>query len=385
MDEIDDLEVEAGVENISRISDAELLEREFSVSDPENLEGVSDNPPPEGEPFVEFDYDMRGRQERVRCVYCKFPNHYLGVVMKYADGQRRLVGRTCAENVHGVKHGKAISDFDALRDRQDNLHRQRRAIGFASAIYEELTALKEHSSIEVYDSHSKQWSGFGQLATKLGLIARNGTSLVTTFRERDVDAEHARKQRLGDRFEEVKAATKASGESWKIYKTVHSDRGLLWDANFYKGGALLSTRIERLSADIMGEVHQLTSGSLSTRAIGKCMVRLQDLRGELASWFQRLEGLPSALSPQSLQQIADFASDGWYADEAERAYEFDEAPKQTVPPYRYDNGILRMKSWPQCQEISYPMNFTLPSRRILEVLAEAIASNGQPRARPLPK
>ncbi len=50
-------------------------------------------------------YNVSGRERgMVRCVFCKHPNHFNGVVMRYKSGTRRLVGRDCA-SVLALKFG----------------------------------------------------------------------------------------------------------------------------------------------------------------------------------------------------------------------------------------------------------------------------------------
>jgi hypothetical protein len=46
------------------LTEEQLLKREFTVSDPESLEGVSDDPPPDGEPEV-FDLRPKGCHDSI--------------------------------------------------------------------------------------------------------------------------------------------------------------------------------------------------------------------------------------------------------------------------------------------------------------------------------
>ena len=76
-----------------KLSENDLLKTEFTAADPENSSGLSWDDPPDEEPEIEFSYDMSGRGLKVKCVYCKYPNHFKGIVTRYSSGERRLVGR----------------------------------------------------------------------------------------------------------------------------------------------------------------------------------------------------------------------------------------------------------------------------------------------------
>lgn len=63
------------------LTDEQLLRVSFTTTDPEGLEGlVLDVPPDNGyPPIVELCYDFRGsKRSYIRCAHCGYPNHLAG-------------------------------------------------------------------------------------------------------------------------------------------------------------------------------------------------------------------------------------------------------------------------------------------------------------------
>lgn len=116
------------------LSEDELLRTEFTVADPESLNGLTEEVISDDDPQIEFEYDMRARERKVRCVYCKWENHYLGIVVRSAAGRRNLVGRDCALSKHGVVLGERIREFDAAVERQSYARRKRNLLSMTSTV-----------------------------------------------------------------------------------------------------------------------------------------------------------------------------------------------------------------------------------------------------------
>ncbi len=162
-------------------SDDELLEMEFTTDDPESLENVSNDPPPDEEAMVELAYNVAGRERgRAQCVFCKHPNHDKGVVMLYRSGGRRLVGRDCAHKRYGVVFDELVKDFDAARDRRDYVERQRTVLSQRTDLVDQISEMGRDPAVECFADIQRQlrsmlgkrvWARLERVATGDGMLS----------------------------------------------------------------------------------------------------------------------------------------------------------------------------------------------------------------------
>ena len=287
-----------------------LLSFQFTASDPESLDGITDDPPPNDEdPEIEFRYDMAGRGERVRCVYCKHPNHFKGIVVRYRSG-RRLVGRDCALTHHGVAFEKDLIDFEAAIERQ-SLARRRRALMAARAqIHKDFMELKADPAVDVHDRMMRQWrANFPDLALAMVNVARRDERLTISRKERDEAAEKLRKQRLGNRFDEERQRAKAAGETWQIYRTIEEDLGSLRGALFFTNGVPVATRLDEIQASVQQVLRGLAADDLQSKQINAGFRKVSELRDALAFELDRLQALAEAFDADNLARIAKWTNE----------------------------------------------------------------------------
>jgi hypothetical protein len=203
------------------LTENELLSKEFTATDPEGLDDISHDAPPDEEPEIEVAYDMTARGRKVRCVYCKYPNHFKGIVVRYhPSGTRRLVGRDCALTHYGVDFGTKLIDFDAAKERQSYLRRRRTLLAASAEVFREFEDLKIHPIIGVHDELLRYWRDrFVDLAPGIADVVRREEMLAFDRQARDEAAERERKERLGDRFEEERQKAKDSGKRCRSLRT----------------------------------------------------------------------------------------------------------------------------------------------------------------------
>lgn len=135
------------------LSDDDLLKTELTTDDPEALEGlVAEIPEGDGEPYVEFKYDLRGsgRQEEFVCVHGHH-KHLAGFVMRKGKA-RFLVGWICGKNIYGEDFDQYTADYDAAVNRRDMLKRTR---DVEDATVPFLAWLRQIAESDVFDKYER--------------------------------------------------------------------------------------------------------------------------------------------------------------------------------------------------------------------------------------
>jgi hypothetical protein len=177
------------------LTEAELLEIQFTTSDPELLSGMSADLPPPGAVRVEFVYDLRGRAAgKASCVHCGFANHYRGFVMKQEDGTRRMVGRICGRNLYGADFDVLEKDFNAARDLADHLRRKNAILGAEAVLMRGIKEVLAAPSLAKFQDLRRALRRVfpGTLGQDLANIASRGLTLSIVERIRDLQAEERR-------------------------------------------------------------------------------------------------------------------------------------------------------------------------------------------------
>ena len=113
-----------------RLTDFELKDRVFAISEPETLTGLTVFiPPSTSTPTIEFQYNVTPPAKRSRpwvyCVHCGRPTHWRGYVVKFDGGVRCLIGKDCGAKYYGADFHLFEKEFDAQRKRQFELRRIR--------------------------------------------------------------------------------------------------------------------------------------------------------------------------------------------------------------------------------------------------------------------
>jgi hypothetical protein len=107
------------------LTDDQLLKVDLTTDDPENLDNLVRELPPDFEDsYVEYKYDLRGSErEEFSCVHGHH-KHLAGFVMRKGE-KRWLVGHICAESIYGETFDQYKADFNSAVNRQVTLRKRR--------------------------------------------------------------------------------------------------------------------------------------------------------------------------------------------------------------------------------------------------------------------
>jgi hypothetical protein len=362
----------------AELSEAELLKRQYTCDDPESLDNLSDDPPPDEEPEVEYIYNMTQRGIKVACVFCGCPNHYIGAVVKYApSGMRRTVGHTCAYEHYGVEIDTQIVEFNAGAERQSYVRRRRHAFACIPKVAEEFLRLRQHPAVQIHDSLLRTWRyHFAELGGAIDDIVKRGEQLVVDRVVFDEAAERTRKEKLGDSFESEKFKAKAFGKSWRITKNVRTVIGPVAGPLFFLPGTTITRRLDEIQAKARTQFHVLRRDDLNTPAIRTALHELGLLVEEIRHEFRRLDALQQAFHPENLKRIAAWANT-LHDEEGRRTALFDNR--------RYSPGFVRYVAFERSisdnqskvAKVSLPA-YRVPKPTLVDCLVEATSLNAEP-------
>lgn len=375
MASLDSLFEIADRKDVAGLSRDTLLQTEFTTSDPESLDGVSETVPDLGVPEVEFRYNMSGRGEMVRCVYCKYPNHFDGFVVKYSDGTRNLVGRDCAVSHHGVDLERHLNEFESNIERQGYARRTEHLKKTAALVRKAFENLKKHPAIS---EHDRVLAGFrydlGDLSKACAAAAWSDRPLVVEHIVRDEEGERRRKKQLGWRFQQVRDEAKAKGETWQLFKTERHDFGVLAGIPFFRNGVPISKRLREIEGKLMEGIRALLQDDLKTRQMQAAFRRLADVRQEIEKEFDRMEALEDAFSADSLSRIASWAN-ALHRDQNRReTAQYGVQPRGVRDLYASGGNAI----WSENARVAMVSVYRAPSRVLIEVLKEATSAEHQP-------
>ena len=295
----------------SQLSDAELVHFDFTSSDPEMSDNISEAPPPvDEEPEVEAMYDMSGRGRKVRCVYCKYPNHFRGIIVRYPNGMGYLVGRDCALNHHGVEFEAKLADFDAAVEKQSYLRRRQSVLNVRAKIHTEFEDLKSHPAIFSFDQLMHDWRYFCKdLAVPLAHIAARGELLSCDVEVRDHAAERARKERLGPNFETERQKAKSAGKRWQLVRNVKEVIGPLNGGLFFGHGTKIQKRFQEIQAEVQACLRALSIENPTLHQIRSALRELSNQSDALEHELNRLDALRVAFESENLNRIAKWGNE----------------------------------------------------------------------------
>lgn len=366
------------------LSDEALLAVTFEASDPENLVGITEELPPEGEPFViEFGYDMRERGAKVRCVYCKWENHFVGVVVNYQSG-RRLVGRICAVNHHGARFEALLRDFDAGRERQDYVRRKRAVLEAGSDLLAQMAELRAHPSVGAFADLRWTWRNLlANLWTGLTHAAHGDGMLAFDKKVRDHAAEDrlAEKQGLLTKWDRKQAF--ARGEFPRLHTIIPETVGPLNGLPFFRSGESVGTRLEEIEAEMKAAFAKLAREEPKTADIRNALLALDGLKARIEEELGRLRSVLEAFEPDNLLRVAAWAN-GRAARETPApspsndtmsvlAHMTTARPVDTFGTYEArDRTFTRRDGWERWS-VTLPEAYHVPRTKLVESLAQAIA------------
>jgi hypothetical protein len=355
------------------LTENELLGVEFNASDPESLENVSQDTPPNEEPEIEARYDMTGRDYKVQCVYCKFPNHYKGIVVRYPSGSRRLVGRDCALTHHGVDFESKLIDFDAAIERQSSLRRRHTFLAASAEVFREFEALKSHLAVTAHDELLKVWRDrFHDLAAAMTNVVRRGEMLTVDRQIRDEAGERLRKERLGAKFEEERQKAKAAGKSWQMIKNVTETIGPVNGGLFFTTGIAVAKRLGEIQAVVQEKFRVLSSDELKTSQIRTCLTHLSEQRDAVAQECARLDAILSAFEPDNLARIAKWANEKAH-DQWKREAAMENRKAGSFRGRFTTDGRSITDAYSRGATASLPVRYHAPKQTLLSTLTRAIS------------
>lgn len=313
-------------------SDDELLEMEFTTDDPVSLDDLSNDPPPDEEAMVELAYNVSGRDAgRVRCVFCKYPNHDRGVVMLYRGGGRRLVGRTCAHKHYGVAFDILVKDFDAAYERVNYIERQRLAVSERVDLLGLLRAMRSAPAIREYADTRRRLRDF------------MGTTLWDRF------------VRIVDRDEVLGGGPGSAVQHGDMTLYVGSRReGRVQGAELIRTGPTVAVRLEQIELELADVIRTLRGTDVGTKDIRRALVRMVDILKQVEAERVRMRAVTRFFEDDNLGRIAHWMREnGRYGIAVE------------VLPYRLvdDYGTT---------EFAPPKEYAIPGMPLVAAMRDAV-------------
>ncbi len=309
------------------LTDEQLLETAFRADDPTRLDGVvHEVPTTDQTPFVEFAYDTKTNSgQKVRCVHCRYPNHYRGFVLRFMDATRILVGKDCGKKLYGADFDLIEKDFDAARDRAYYLRCKRSALAAAPAFRAALASLRSHPAIGQFQAtkHSFNRAMPALVPALAQACLQDGGALYVDGKVRDYEAEARREEQQDILAQRVGSMTKTAvtkarqdgllrrdgAKPRPIFKLVPKLIGTIAGQAFFRTNQKSpSDRIEQLSARAFHVIDMLPVSTMTTAQLRVVFRDLDQIVGELIAEIDRLGTLDDAFETGNLSRIAEWAT-----------------------------------------------------------------------------
>jgi len=312
------------------IGDAALLQRSFTTDDPEGLPGlVLSVPGGDEQPTIEFSYDLTpaGAVKRsfVRCVHCKYPNHWRGYVMRAADGQRFLVGKDCGTKLYGAHFTLIERTFSFERSRQQHLRRLTGARRAFPDCLKAVASIKGHPALRGYQRcRSEMQASMRPLWSQLVAVATRGSGALTVVEKvRDYAAELRRAERQKSRNTELERLTQSARKALRkegrlpkdedkpIYTTVEQPFGQLAGRAFFQVDQSPADVIARSHARlqrVFKEIEETKTDDIPTKRLAFLVRELGEAVADIDRELDRLEALPAFFGRQNLDVVCAWAS-----------------------------------------------------------------------------
>ncbi|MEH3146423.1 MAG: hypothetical protein PGN34_13985 [Methylobacterium frigidaeris] len=322
-------------------TDDELLSTQLTTDDPESLEELSEDQPPDEEALVEMAYNVSGRERgMVRCVFCKHPNHFNGVVMRYKSGTRRLVGRDCAGKHYGVTFDLLARDFDAARDRRDYVEQQRLVMARDRDILGMMATMRADPSVAEFGEVRRRLREFvgEKLWPKLVRIADGDGRLVV---ERRV----------------INYAAMETGRGRQSVFALVGDR-YLRGAELVRSGPTVAERLRDIEERLTGVVATLRRNDASTTTLRQNIVMMSDLLCEVERERVRMRAVNTFFDGSNGGGLCEFAS--WLVDNGKQGVSVLSLPYRLYDQGR-SNGHLELCPSP---------HYRIPGADLIEVMRD---------------
>ncbi|WP_027174426.1 hypothetical protein [Methylobacterium sp. 10] len=345
-------------------TDKELLELNLTTTDPEALDGISCDVPPEEGVYVELGYDVSGRTEgKVRCVHCKRYNHFHGVVVRDEAGSRYLVGRDCALSKYGVVYEALLIAYDEAVDRQGALRRQKQFFQLRREIFALMEEMRADPAIKAFDTVRANLAGAIETVkwNELSRLVRSGDGILRSIRSvRDYDAEQRRVEEQPEPLRTRLKKAKGLGGMMPIFKEIDELGCRLGGDSLFTAGDTVARSMHNIAVDMNAAVNVLAETRTTTRGINLAFVALQGVLNRIEEQLERLRSAAEFFTVENVRNVALWCQ----SREGSRVARF-EAIERTLVVY---DGRSR-------HEASLPEHYRVPGRRLVEVLREAVALN----------
>lgn len=193
---------------MKRISDKELLERQFRYDDPEGITGLCrERPDGSLEPEIVGYYQLRPNGGRVAnpdaayiwCCHCQKPTHWNGRVLRDSSARIYIIGADCGRKHYGDKFVAIDRAFDEQLARQKLLGRWARIELLRDRMLSEIDTVLQDSAWRSVDLKRQELHrAKPDLVFRLSSMIRRGGSLIIREQVRDF-AEEQRRQRSYER------------------------------------------------------------------------------------------------------------------------------------------------------------------------------------------
>lgn len=302
------IKTDAGLARLRSLSDQDLLVRNFDAADPELLDGITTAPLSDAVPVVEYAYDLRARGRKARCVYCKWENHFVGVVVAYPSGERALVGRDCAVQHHGADFGVLLNAFDAARERQAYLKRKQAVLARRHDLMAEMAELIAHPAVQTFGQLRRDWRNLmGSMFPGL-TVAAQAEAPHLTRQGRDTAEEERRAAKVAGLTAKFRKMAERRGELDPIFTGQMEDLGPLRGSAFFLSDASVSTALKAVDAELRDALRKLSADDMSTRDMRAVMIALSDCEHRVAAEMERLSVVLDVFEVANLARIVDWAN-----------------------------------------------------------------------------
>ncbi|WP_155935115.1 hypothetical protein [Methylobacterium sp. 10] len=332
MPDLDSMFDKSGPSYWSRRTDDELLSMQLTTDDPESVENLSTEYPPDDDAIVEMAYNVTGREKgKVQCAFCQYPNHFRGVVMRFRSGERRLVGRNCAQDHYGVAFEALTKDFDEARTRLDYVERQRLAVAQNVDLLGLLRAMKSDPAVKAFAD------------TKTRLKTFIGSPLWD------------RLVRAADKDEMITGRMRSEiFQGRPIAYAVDGDTGPVRGADLIRTGPAVSQRLSEIEVELSTVMETLRGTEVQSRAIRAALVRMVDLLKQIEAERTRMRSVESFFDDGNLIRVG-----GWMSLNGRRNI------RVAVLPFRLVDDYGQTECGP-------PQDYRIPGKALVAAMREAV-------------
>jgi hypothetical protein len=355
------------------LSDDDLLRLDLVATEPDSLSGIIAEVRDGKLPTPEFDYNMKARDELVRCAFCRKPNHYLGVVAKYDDGARILVGRICAEKHLGIAFKNSLKEFDAALSRQSLIKRQAAVAGYCVELLDELRNLSEHPAVMTFfRTRNEMRNILGPLWSDLVRVVESGGQLTVDRQVPDYAAVQKNSDMSGVLLgkQRRKLLLEEKMRSSVPTKNITQTLGPLEGAAFFRHGLSVDVVIADQIKQLRLVSAKLHSRDVPSKDLTAAFNKLADIKQTLASEFAKLGDLKSALSQDNLARVAT-----WLNDKSKTRYARGLDDVAVCRTFYAKQGVFGEHGW-RSWSVSLPQAYHVPKPMFLGDLTAPLAPTG---------